>query len=65
MIVEPGLIVIDKCLALGNWTKRTGPREGTVRVVDSFIGNTQATASRSILPKNYTKSHVKSATYPC
>ena len=33
LIVGPGLIVIDRCLALGEWVKRTGPREGMWRVV--------------------------------
>ncbi|MHC4098163.1 MAG: hypothetical protein ACYSU3_19155 [Planctomycetota bacterium] len=33
LIVEPGLIVIDRYLALVEWTKWTGPMEGIVRVV--------------------------------
>jgi hypothetical protein len=28
LIVWSGLMVIDRCLALGEWVKRTGPREG-------------------------------------
>ena len=33
LIVWSGLIVIDRCLALGEVEKRTGPREGMWRVV--------------------------------
>lgn len=65
LIVGPGLIVIDRCLALGEVEKRTGPRDGMWRMVGVFIGNVKATGFRTILPKNHTKSHVKSATYPC
>jgi hypothetical protein len=36
LIVWSGLIVIDRCLALGEVVKRTGPREGMWRVVGSI-----------------------------